>query len=47
METSYNIHFELGIPWKLVALIKTCLNENCNIVLIGHICPESFLFRMA
>jgi hypothetical protein len=31
-EVSYNISFELGIPWKLVALIKTCLNENCNIV---------------
>jgi hypothetical protein len=24
------------MPWKLVALIKTCLNENCNRVLIGQ-----------
>jgi hypothetical protein len=34
-EISYNILYELGIPWKLVALIKTCLNENCNRVGTG------------
>jgi hypothetical protein len=33
-EISYNTLFELGIPWKLVGLIKTCLNENCNTVRI-------------
>jgi hypothetical protein len=33
-EISYNILFELGILWKLVGLIKTCLNENCYIVRI-------------
>jgi hypothetical protein len=33
-EISYNILFELGILWKLAGLIKTCLNENCNIVRI-------------
>jgi hypothetical protein len=33
-EISYNILFELGILWKVVALIETCLNENCNIVRI-------------
>jgi hypothetical protein len=31
----YNILFEFGIPWKLVGLIKTCLNENCNTVHTG------------
>jgi hypothetical protein len=35
-EISYNVLLELGIPWKLVAIIKTRLNENCNIVLIGQ-----------
>jgi hypothetical protein len=35
MYISYNILFELGIPWKLAGLIKTCLNENCNTVHIG------------
>jgi hypothetical protein len=24
-EISYNIIFELGIPWKIAGLIKTCL----------------------
>jgi hypothetical protein len=35
-EISYNNLFELGIPWKPVALIKICLNENCNRVRIGQ-----------
>jgi hypothetical protein len=34
MYISYNILFELGIIWKLVGLIKTCLNENRSIVRI-------------
>jgi hypothetical protein len=34
-EMSFNTFFELGIPWKLVALIKICLKENCNIVCMG------------
>jgi hypothetical protein len=35
-EISYNVLLELGIPWKLVELIKACLNENCKIVLISQ-----------
>jgi hypothetical protein len=34
MYISYNILFELGILCKLAGLIKTYLNENCNIVRI-------------
>jgi hypothetical protein len=35
-EISYNVLLELGIPWKLVALIKTRLNLNCTKVRIGQ-----------
>jgi hypothetical protein len=34
MYISHNILFELGILWKLVGIIKACLNENCSIVRI-------------
>jgi hypothetical protein len=33
---SYNVLVELAIHWKLAALIRTSLNENCNRVLIGQ-----------
>jgi hypothetical protein len=45
-EVLYNILPELGIPKKLVSLIKMCLNETYSKIRIGKICLINLLFRM-
>jgi hypothetical protein len=44
-EVLYNILLELGIPKKLVRLIKMCLNETYSKVCVGKLLIN-FLFRM-
>jgi len=41
-EVLYNILIELGIPTKLVRLIKICLNETCSIVRVGKHLSDVF-----
>jgi hypothetical protein len=41
-EVLYNILLELGIPKKLVRLIKMCLNETCSKVSIGKLLSDKF-----
>jgi hypothetical protein len=45
-EEMYNILIELGLPMKLVRLIKMCLNETCSKVRIGKYCLVDFLSKM-
>ena len=46
-EVFYNIHFELGIPMKLVRLIKMCLNEMYSTVQVGKNLSDMFPIRNA
>jgi hypothetical protein len=41
-EVIYNILLEFGMPKKLVRLIKMCLNETYNKVLVGKILSDKF-----
>jgi hypothetical protein len=41
-ELFYNILIELGVPMKLVQLIKICLNETYSKVHIGKHSSDSF-----
>jgi hypothetical protein len=41
-EVPYNILLELGIPKKLVRLIKMCLHETCTRVRVGKLLSVSF-----
>jgi hypothetical protein len=41
----YNTLIELGIPMKLVRLIKMCLSETYSIVRIGTHLSDSFLIQ--
>jgi hypothetical protein len=41
-EVLCNILIEFGIPWKLVGLIKVCLNETYNRVRIGENLSDKF-----
>ena len=38
----YNIHIELGIPKKLLRLIKMCLNETYSRVRVGRHLSDMF-----
>jgi hypothetical protein len=44
-EVLYNILFELGIPKKLVRLIKMCLNETYSKVRVGKLLSDTFTFQ--
>jgi hypothetical protein len=44
-EVLYTILIEFGIPMKLVALIKMCLNETCSRVRIGKNLSDKFTVR--
>jgi hypothetical protein len=41
-EVLYNILTEFGVPWKLVGLIKMCLNETYSTVRIGKYRSDKF-----
>jgi hypothetical protein len=41
----YNILIELGIPMKLVRLIKMCPSETCSRVRVGKNLSDLFLIR--
>jgi hypothetical protein len=41
----YNIVIEIGVPMKVVRLIKTCLNETYSKVRIGKHLSDSFLIQ--
>jgi hypothetical protein len=45
-EVFYNILIEIGIPMKLVGLIRMCLNETCIKFAQIKICVMHFLLRM-
>jgi hypothetical protein len=45
-EVLYKILIEIGIPRKLVRLIKMCLNETMVKFVQVNICLVHFLFRM-
>jgi hypothetical protein len=45
-EVLYNILIEIGIPMKLVSLIKMCLNETYSEVRIGKHLLIVFLSKM-
>jgi hypothetical protein len=44
-EVLYNILMELGVPMKLVRLIKMCLNETYSKVRLGKHLLDSFLIQ--
>jgi hypothetical protein len=41
-EVLYNILIEVGMPWKLVGLIKMCLNETYSTVRTGKYQSDKF-----
>jgi hypothetical protein len=41
-EILFSILIEFGIPWKLVGLIKMCLNETYNTVCVGKNLYDKF-----
>jgi hypothetical protein len=43
-EVLYKVLLELGIPKKLVRLIKMCLNETCSKVHIGKLLSDKFYY---
>jgi hypothetical protein len=45
VEVLYNLIFELGIPMKLLRLIKICLNENCSRVRVSKHSSDVFPVR--
>jgi hypothetical protein len=44
-EVLYNILIEIGMPMKLVRLIKLCLKETCNRVRVGKHLSDMFSLR--
>ena len=44
-EKFHNTLIAFGLSWKLVTLIKMCLNENYNLCVYEHL-YDTFLFRM-
>jgi hypothetical protein len=41
-EILYNIQLEFGTPWKVVRLIKMCLNETYSKVRTGKLLSDKF-----